>query len=52
MKKKNIAMIMTMAMITSGVTAPMEAVYASDEIQIQKHLRTESEFHLMHTRPP
>ena len=27
-KKKTIAMLMTMAMITSGVTAPIEAVYA------------------------
>ena len=43
MKKKNIAMIMTMAMITSGVTAPMEAVYASDEIQIQSEDVFESE---------
>ena len=43
MKKKNIAMLMTMAMITSGVTAPMEAVYASDEIQIQSEDVFESE---------
>lgn len=43
MKKKNIAMLMTMAMITAGVTAPMEAVYASDEIQIQSEDVFESE---------
>ena len=35
MKKKNIAMLMAMTMITSGVTGSMEAVYASDEVQIQ-----------------
>ena len=46
MKKKNIAMLMTMAMITSGVTAPMEAVYASDEIQIQSEDVFESEMRM------
>ena len=43
MKKKNIAMLMAMTMITSGVTAPMEAVYASDEVQIQSEDAFESE---------
>ena len=43
MKKKNIAMLMAMAMITSGATVPMEAVYASDEVQIQSEDAFESE---------
>ena len=43
MKKKNIAMLMAMTMITSGVIAPMEAVYASDEVQIQSEDAFESE---------
>ena len=43
MKKKNIAMLMAMTMITSGVTGSMEAVYASDEVQIQSEDAFESE---------
>ena len=43
MKKKNIALFMAMAMITSGATVPMEAVYASDEVQIQSEDVFESE---------
>lgn len=35
MKRKKIAMLLAVAMVASGVTAPMEAVYASDDVQIQ-----------------
>ena len=42
MKRRKLAMLLAIAMVTSSVTTPMETIYAADDLQIQGEEFTDS----------